>query len=145
MEIRFASRVDRVAFGCSLMTKLMEIVVVRRPAESERIACLVVSYGRHNRYLTQEFLTRGEVVLVPSAVIAFAAHEIAVHEGHIAVEIADEILHVRPVLARIAVDIADGEDPVRRSLFGCGLGPTDLRTTPVLIRADGEVITRVGL
>ena len=43
------------------------------------------------------------------------------------------------------MNIADGEDAVGRSLFGCRLGATDFVETAFLIRTYGEIIACCGL
>ena len=45
MEIRLSARVNRVAFGSAFMRKLVEIIIVGRPTESEWVTCLVISDG----------------------------------------------------------------------------------------------------
>ena len=145
MEVCLAARVNGVAFGYALVRELMEIIVERRPAEGERIACLMVAGRRHNGHLAQKLCTGSEEIVVPVSVVALAADEVAVHESDIAVEVADEILHVRPVVARIAVDVADGEYAVGCAGFGCGFGAADLVKAACGTGAYGEVVAGVGL
>ena len=76
------------------MAKLMEIVVEGRPAECERVSGLMVSGRGHAGHLSEEWFSGFEVIVVPVAVIAFGGNEVSVHECDIAVEVADEILHV---------------------------------------------------
>ena len=105
----------------------------------------MVARRRHTRHLAEEFLARCEIVAIPVTVITLAADEVTVHERDIAVEIADEILHVRPVLASITVNIADGEDTISRACLRSGLGPTDFRITTGSILSDGKIVACIRL
>ena len=145
MEISLVTRVNRIAFAGTLMGELVEIVIVRGPAVSTRITGLMVTHGRHERHLAQELCTGGEEIVVPVAVIALGRDEIAVHERDIAIEIADEILHVRPVITGITVDIADGEDTESGTLLRSGLGAANFIEPAGSAGTDREVIAGVGL
>ena len=145
MEIRLTTRVDDVAFGSSLMRELVEIVIERRPTQAARITCLVVAGRRHTRHLPQELLSGFEIIVVPVAVVTLAGHKISVHQGDVAIEIADKVLHVGPVVACIAVDIADREDTVGSACFGSCLGETNLIAAAIGICAYGEIVAGVGL
>ena len=105
----------------------------------------MVARRRHTRHLAQEFLTRREIVAIPVTVITLAADEVTVHESNIAIEVADEILHVLPVFTCITVNIADGEDTVSRACLRSGLGPTDFLATAGSILSDGKIVACIGL
>ena len=105
----------------------------------------MITHGGHERYLAQELRTGGEEIVIPVAVIALGRNEITVHERDVAVEIADEVLHVRPILAGIAVDVADGEDTEGLALLRSGLGAAHLIEAAGRACTDREVITGVGL
>ena len=127
------------------MRKLVKIIVERRPAVSKRITCLVVSGRGHYRHLAQELGARSEVIVIPVAIISFAADEIAVHESDVTIQIAYEILHVRPVVSGITVNITNREDTISCAGFRSRFGETDFIATPFSIRTYGEIITGVGL
>ena len=105
----------------------------------------MIAGRRHQRHLAQELRSRGKEVIVPVAVIALAADEVPVHERDVAVEATDEVLHIRPVLASVAVDIADGEDAAGSALLGCSLGAAYLIKPACSTCANGEVVAGIGL
>ena len=105
----------------------------------------MVARRRHTRYLAKELCTGIEIIVIPVTVVTLTGDKVTIHEGNIAIKTADEILHVRPVVACITVNIADGEDTIRRTLFRSRLGPTDLRITTISVLSDREVIACVRL
>ena len=105
------------------MRELVEIIIIGRPAVTSRITRLMIAYRGHDRYLAEELRTGSEEIVIPIAVIAFAGNEVAIHEGDVAIEIANKVLAITPVTTGVAMDITDREDTESRTCFGSRLGP----------------------
>ena len=144
MEIRLSTGIFDRIFRWAIMAELVEIIVERGPSVCCRYSCLMISYRRHDRHLTQERRPRREEILIPPAVRSIVADKITVHETDIGIECADGVLHIRPIIAGIAVDIGDRENPVRCSLLRSSLGATCIRIATEAV-ADREIIARERL
>ena len=105
----------------------------------------MVTGGRHQRHLAEEGCTGSEEIIIPITVVPFATNEITVHERYIAVEIANEVLHVRPVITGVSVNIADGKDTESCAGFGRRFCAAHFIKAASGRSSDGEVITGVRL